>query len=39
MAMKPRDREEWFWIALLVVTSAIMIGLTVWPWLRAAQAG
>ena len=29
-----RDREEWFWIALLVVTVALMIGLTIWPWIN-----
>lgn len=28
-----RDLEEWIWIALLIITVAIMIGLTVWPWI------
>lgn len=30
--MKHRDREEWFWIMLLVVDLAAMVGTTVWPW-------
>ena len=29
--MKHRNREEWFWIGLLVLTVAIMAGLIVWP--------
>ncbi|WGM31515.1 hypothetical protein KKHFBJBL_01762 [Brevundimonas sp. NIBR11] len=28
-----RDREEWFWIALMIVAVAAMVGLTVWPLL------
>ena len=30
--MRRRDRQEWFWIGLLVVTVALMAGLTAWPW-------
>lgn len=30
--MKRRDPQEWFWIALLLIATAAMIFLTVWPW-------
>lgn len=32
--MRSRDREEWFWITLMIVTLSIMAGVTVWPWLN-----
>lgn len=31
--MKGRDREELFWIAVMILAVATMIGLTVWPWI------
>jgi len=31
--MRHRDRQEWFWIALLIVTVLISAGVTVWPWI------
>jgi len=31
--MKRRDHEEWAWITLMIIAVAVMIGLTVWPWL------
>ena len=30
--MSRRNRQEWFLIALLIVVTAAMIGLTIWPW-------
>lgn len=27
-----RDREEWFWIALMFIALGLMIGVTIWPW-------
>ena len=33
--MKGRDRQEWFWIALMVVAVAIMAWVTVAEWLAA----
>lgn len=37
--MKRRDREEWFWIALLIFAVALMAGLTVWPWVDPGFRG
>ncbi|MFC5344511.1 hypothetical protein ACETK8_11880 [Brevundimonas staleyi] len=31
--MRARDREEWFWIAILVIAFSIMIAQTIWPWI------
>ena len=33
--MRSPHRHEWFWTALLIVTLAIMVGVTVWPWIAA----
>ena len=30
--MNGRDRKEWVLIALMIIATAGMIGLTVWPW-------
>lgn len=31
--MAGRDRKEWILIALLIIATAAMIGLTVWSWI------
>lgn len=31
LGMNRRDREEWAWIALMLIALAVMIGVTVWP--------
>ena len=32
MAMRHRDREEWFWITLMIIAVAIMAWLTIADW-------
>ena len=30
--MKRRDPEEWFWIGVMIVALAVMVGLTIAPY-------
>lgn len=30
--MKRGDRIEWAFIALLIIATVMMLGLTIWPW-------
>ena len=32
--MAGRDRKEWILIALLIIATGLLIGLTVWDWVR-----
>lgn len=35
--MRRRDHEKWIWITLMVIAMAVIIGLTVWPWIAQSD--